>query len=293
MTIGTVAVTGGNGWIGGRIIEGLNDHGYATVDLARGKRREDVSDQYIRTDLLDAGDAYGSLARADPDALIHMGTIPSPRRNPGYRVYESNVLSTYHLLEAAGALGIDRVVVPSSINVLGAAFQEAPTEVFYLPVDEEHPRTPRDPYATSKHAIEVTAAGFGRRSDGPASIASLRYPWVADEDELRKRLAGRDRTVEADLPRPTAHRDELFSYLHIEDAVAIARRAIEVDLGGHEAFWAVAADTTMETETVDLIDPFYPDAEIRREFEGHEGLIDVSKARDLLDWRPERSWRDL
>ena len=293
MDIGTVAVTGGNGWIGGRIIEHLNDHGYETVDIARGKRREEVSDTYLTTDLLDAGEVYGSLAAADPDALIHMGTIPHPLNHPGYVTFESNVMSTYHLLEAAGALGIDRVVVPSSINALGAAFQEALTDVRYLPVDEEHPRTPRDPYAISKHAIEVTADGFGRAADGPDSIASLRYPWVAGTDELRERLVETDRTIETgDLRRPTGERNEFFSYVHVDDAAAIARRAVEVDLGGHEVFWAVAADTTMETETADLVDAFYADAEVRREFEGTEGLIDISKAGELLDWTPERSWRD-
>ncbi|MFB6296688.1 MAG: NAD-dependent epimerase/dehydratase family protein [Halobacteriales archaeon] len=293
MTIETVAVTGGNGWIGGRIIEGLNEHGYATVDLARGKRREEVSDRYVQIDLLDAGEVYGSLAEADPDALIHMGTIPAPGGNPGYRVYESNVMSTFHLLEAAGALDVDRVVLPSSINVLGAAFQDAPTEMYYLPVDEDHPRTPRDPYAVSKHAIEVTADGFGRKPEGPDSIASLRYPWVADDDALRKLLLEQSRIAGADLPRPTGHRDELFSYVHIEDAVTAARNAIEVDLGGHETFWAVAADTTMEIETAELLDPFYPDAEVRREFEGHGGLVDISKAEELLGWTPEHTWRDL
>jgi nucleoside-diphosphate-sugar epimerase len=294
MEIERVAVTGGNGWIGGRIIEHLNDHGYETVDLARGKRREEVSDTYLTTDLLDAGEVYGSLAAAGADALIHMGTIPHPLNNPGYVTFASNVMSTYHLLEAAGALGIDRVVVPSSVNALGAAFQEAETEVQYLPVDENHPPTPRDPYAISKHAIEVTADGFGRMPDGPDSIASLRYPWVGASDEFQERLVEQDRTVETGtLRRPTGERNEFFSYVHVDDAAAIARRAIEVDLDGHEVFWAVAADTTMETETADLIDHFYPEAEIRREFEGTEGLIDVSKAGDLLDWTPEFSWRDL
>jgi nucleoside-diphosphate-sugar epimerase len=294
MDVETVAVTGGNGWIGGRIIEHLNDRGYETVDLARGKRREEVSDRYLTTDLLEAGEVYGSLAAADADALIHMGTIPAPLSDPGHVTFESNAMSTYHLLEAAGALGIDRVVVPSSVNALGAAFQEEETEVRYLPVDEDHPRTPRDPYAMGKHAIEVTADGFGRTTGSPDSIASLRYPGVNGSEELRERLAEQDRTVETGtLRRPTGERNEFFSYLHVEDAAAIARRAVEVDLGGHEVFWAVAADTTMDTETAGLVDPFYSEAEVRREFEGHEGLIDISKAENLLDWTPGFSWRDL
>lgn len=106
MAIATVAVTGGNGRIGEAILESLTDHGYRTVNLARGKQREDVSDEYLQTDLLDAGEVYGSLAASSADAVIHMGTILAPGRHPGYVVYESNVVFSYHVLEAATELGL-------------------------------------------------------------------------------------------------------------------------------------------------------------------------------------------
>jgi nucleoside-diphosphate-sugar epimerase len=291
-TIETVAVTGGNGKIGRAILRELDEHGYHTANVARGKRREEVSDEYRRTDLLTPGDVYGSLAAADPDALIHMGTIPGPTSNPGHTVYESNVMSTYVLVEAAGALGIDRICLASSINALGSVYQEAPMDVRYLPVDEDHPRTPRDPYAMGKHALEVTADGFGRRPDAPDSIVSLRYPWVATGEEMEERLADRDRSLGADnVAASPGHRDELFSYLHIDDGAAVARLAIEHDVGGHEVLWTVADDTTVTTPTSELLGE-YPDAEVRGEFDRFEALIDVSKAEELLGWEPRRSWRD-
>lgn len=294
MSRGTVAVTGGNGHIGSAILAHLNDEGYRTVNLARGSRREEHSDQYVRTDLTDPGNVYGSLATANAEAIIHMGTIPSPDGAPGYTVFENNVMSSYYLLEACAALDIDRVCLPSSINAMGSVYQEAPMEVDYVPVDEEHPLTPRDPYAMSKHAIEITADGFGRRPEGPDSIASLRYPWVATAEQLRERFTEQDRTLGAEnTERPCGHRDELYAYVHMDDAVSIARRAIEVSLDGHEAFWAVAPDTTMETPTDDVIADGYPDAEIRAEFDGQDGLIDISKARTLLGWEPTHTWREL
>jgi len=175
---------------------------------------------------------------------------------------------------------------------MGASYQDAPPAIEYLPVDEAHPRTPRDPYATGKHALEVTADGFGRRPDAPDSIVSLRYPWVATGEELRERFVDRDRSLDAgNVAEPPGHRDELFAYLHIDDGAAVARRAIEVDVGGHEVVWTVADDTTLTTPTADVLDE-YPDAEVRREFRGTEALIDVSKARELLGWTPGHSWRD-
>lgn len=293
MSIETVAVTGGNGRIGEAILADLADEGYQVVNVARGKRREEVSHQYLRTDLLDAGNVYGSLAESDADAVIHMGTIPAPYSNPGYEVYESNVMSTYHVLEAATGLDLEAACIASSINAMGSSYQEAPMEVDYLPVDESHRLTPRDPYATGKHALEVTCDGFGRQETDPVTISSLRYPWVAREDELRERFADADRSLDAVGEDTTGGRNELFAYIHISDAAEIARKAIEADFEGHERFWAVAADTSVDAPTREVAERSYPEAESRKSFSGRETLASIDKARDLLDWEPEYSWTDL
>lgn len=286
----TIAVTGGNGRLGGAIIEELDERGYHTVNVSRGERREDVADAYRRTDLLDPGEVYGSLAASDADAVVHMGTIPAPTGNPGYVTFESNAMSSYHVLEAATELGLDAACLASSVNVLGAAYQDAPTEVRYLPVDEDHPVTPRDPYALGKHSTEVTCDGFGRLPDTPC-ITSLRYPWVATGAELRSGFTESDRSFDA-IDAEDA-RDNLFTYVHVADAARIARLAIEAEFDGHETFWAVADDTTVEAPSAELARRFYADADRRSELVGHESLVSIDKARRLLDWEPERSWRSL
>ncbi|TYT61503.1 NAD-dependent epimerase/dehydratase family protein [Natrialba swarupiae] len=293
MPLERIAVTGGNGKIGEAILAEFAEHGYETVNIARGKRREEVSDEFRSTDLLDAGETYGSIARSDADAVVHMGTIPGPTNHPGFRTYESNVMSAYHVLEAGHELGLESVVLPSSINAMGAAYQRAPTDVRYLPVDEDHPLTPRDPYATSKHTMEVTADGFGRLPDAP-TISSLRYPWVATDDELREEFAEADRSL-AGLEDAWHHttRDVVFSYLHIDDAASIARLAAEAEFDGHETFWAVATDTSADVSSERLAEEYFPDASIESPLEGHETLISVDKAEERLGWTPERSWREL
>ena len=107
--------------------------------------------------------------------------------------------------------------------------------------------------------------------------------------ELR-RARSVDRRAQRD--DPWSGRDVLFSYIHIDDATAIARKAIETDYVGHESFWTVASDTTGAAPTADIVDEFFSEAEIRDVFEGCETLFDLSKAESLLDWTPERSWRD-
>ena len=287
-----VAVTGGNGTIGEAILREFADHGYHTIDVARGKQREDVSDEYRTTDLLDAGEVYGAFAASEPDAVVHMGTIPSPRNHAGHTTFESNAMSAYHVLEAATALDCEAVVLPSSINVMGADFQEAETDVRYLPVDEDHPLTPRDPYALGKHTTESLGEGFARRPDTP-QIVSLRYPWVTTSERLREAYAESDRSVDGIRESDWSGRSTLFSYLHLDDAASIARLAVEADVDGHEAVWAVAADTNADVPSTRLVEEFFPEAEVREDFDGHESLISIEKARDLLGWKPERSWREL
>lgn len=293
MTLSTVAVTGGNGKIGRAILRDLGKHGYETANIARGKQREDVSDTYITTDLLDAGETYGALAKADADAVIHMGTIPNPYSHQQYRTYESNTMSAMHVLEASESLGLESCCLASSINVMGAEHQRRPPQVEYLPIDEKHPRTPDDIYGIAKHAMEVTADGVGRRPNTDMTISTLRYPWVPNEEEVIESFAEPDRSIDALRDDdPWSGRDVLFSYIHIDDATAIARKAIEADYVGHESFWTVASDTTGAAPTADIVDEFFPEAEIRDAFEGYETLFDLSKTESLLDWTPERSWRD-
>jgi nucleoside-diphosphate-sugar epimerase len=294
MTHDTIAVTGGNGKIGSAILEHLGEHGYETVNVSRGKRREEVSDKYVTTDLLDAGETYGALAKTEADAVIHMGTIPNPYRNPDFRVYESNVMSAAHILEAADALGLESVCLASSINAMGSEHQERRADVRYIPLDEAHPRTPGDPYGIAKHAMEVTADGFGRRPPTDLTISSLRYPWVTNEEEMYEYFVEPDRSLdELHDVHPATGREVLFSYLTIADAASIARKAVEADYDGHEVFWAVAGDTTADATTADVVDRFYPEADVREPLAGHEAIVDLSKSKELLGWEPKQSWRDL
>jgi len=318
MSIETVAVTGGNGRIGRATIETLNEHGYRTINLDRSEKfgteasrqeAEQIADEYLTVDLLDAGDVFGALASSDSDAVVHLGTIRGATNHPGHTIYESNVMTSYNVMEAATELELESLCLASSLNVIGSVYQTtqgifavgAPVEVAYLPMDETHSRTPRDPYALGKHVLEETADGFARLETPPRTISSLRFPWVLFDDELREMLLETDRSIEGirNPPdwlapaNPALSRDVLFSYLHVEDAAEAARCAITADFEGHEPFWIVADDTTAEAPSEDIAEEFYPDAEYRREFDGTESLIDNSKAASLLDWTPERSWRNL
>lgn len=297
MPLSTIAVTGGNGTVGSHLLAHLADHGYETVNLSRGSRREDHSDRYVRVDLTDAGAVHGAFAKADPDAVVHLGMIPTPDSNPDHDVFASNAQSTWHVLEAAEAQGVERVTLASSLCAVGAGFEPDPVTHSSLPIDEEIPCTPSTSYGVGKQTLEVVADGFGRRAGAPTQVASLRYPWVTTERDIRETFVEPDRTLGAvrDLPEDEwwSARNSLFTYVHVDDAVRATRLAAETDLDGHERFFLSASDTNLETPTSDVLDECFPDAERRRDFEAYEALLDTSKAEDLLGWEPAKSWRDF
>jgi nucleoside-diphosphate-sugar epimerase len=219
--------------------------------------------------------------------------LSNPDETPGHTTFESTVRSTYHVLEASAALGVESVVLASSMAALGTGFDPDPVRLSYLPVDEAHPLTPRDPYGLAKQVMEVTAEGVGRRADAPTTT-SLRVPWMPRPEEIQRQFVERDRSLSALRQHESYHaiRNSLFSYLHVEDAADLVASAVEADHAGHEAVWATAADTTVDCSTEDLVAAEYPDVESTTEFEGYESLVSTEKARDLLGWEPRRSWRE-
>jgi nucleoside-diphosphate-sugar epimerase len=289
----TVAVTGGNGTLGRAVVAHLNDSGYRTVNLSRGKADAADADAYSRTDLLDAGEVYGSLARSDADAVAHLGMLPTPERTPGHVTFRSNATSSYHVLEAAAALGIESVALASSLSALGAGFEPTPIDVRYLPVDEEHPAAPTNPYGLGKLVVETVADGFGRGGGAPRTVGSLRFPWVVTPDDVAATFDGSDRSLaglRAADDFETA-RDTLFSYVCAADAARAVELTLTAGFEGHERFFPVVADTTTTTPSRELARTVYPEATVLGELEGTESLVSGRKAADLLGWRPERSWR--
>ena len=74
-------------------------------------------------------------------------------------------MATFNALEAAVRWGVPRFVNLSSETVPGFFFPERKWLPDYVPVDEEHPIRPQDPYATAKHFGEQLMDGATRRCD--------------------------------------------------------------------------------------------------------------------------------
>ena len=69
------------------------------------------------------------------DAVIHMAAIPNPIMAPEHEVFSLNMTANWNVLEAAEVLGIEKIVLASSVNAVGAVFSKDITPRPYFPMD--------------------------------------------------------------------------------------------------------------------------------------------------------------
>lgn len=62
---------------------------------------------------------------------------------------------------------------------------------------------------------------------------------------------------------------------------------------GFEAYIIANADTVMSGSSAELAAEVFPGVEVRRELGEHQTLLCIDKARHLLGWEPEHSWRTV
>jgi nucleoside-diphosphate-sugar epimerase len=217
-----VLVTGGAGFIGSNLVEGLLQDGYAVTildDLSTG-RMENLS--HLKGELAfhkgDVRDPH-SVRRAleGNEAVFHLAAIASVERSvqDPSGVEETNVLGTLNILKASVECGIKRFIFPSSCAVYGDAKK--------LPIDEGVVPNPLSPYAVSKLAAESYCSVF-QRVFGLETV-SLRFFNVYGPRQtynpycgvivkfLDKLLRREDLVVEGDG-------EQTRDFLNVKDAVA-------------------------------------------------------------------------
>ena len=279
-----VAVTGGSGKLGRAVVRDLAENGYEVVLLDRVPSPEPLDGVvYVKVDLTDYGQVAQALTSVDDrydqiDAVVHLGAIPAPGLVPNAALFTNNVTSSYNVFAAARAAKIRNVVWASSETLLGIPFDIDPP---YLPVDEEYPVRPESSYSLGK-AVEEEMARHFTRWDRQLKLIGLRFSNVMDDTDYEA------------FPfddSPEERTFNLFSYIDARDGAQAVRKALQSDLVGFEAFIIANADTVMNTPTAVLADRFYPQVERRSAIEGTEPLLSSDKARDLLGFVPEYSWR--
>ena len=278
-----VVVTGGSGKVGRACVEELLHHGYEVFNLDVLPPEEERA-RFTQVDLTDFGQTMDALSGVDElfrsvDAVVHLAAIPRPSAYPNGVTFRDNTLSTYNVFESARKLGIKNVIWASSETLLGLPFEVPPP---YIPLDEEYPARPETAYSLSKLLGEEMAKQFCRW-DPALKIVALRFSNVMEPADYAK-FAGFD----AD---PNLRKWNLWAYIDVRDAAQAIRKSLETPLKGFHAFLIANADTVMSRSNADLIATAYPGVPLRKEVGPNETLQSIEKARRVLGYEPQYSWR--
>ncbi|MBM6399261.1 NAD-dependent epimerase/dehydratase family protein [Phycicoccus sonneratiae] len=290
-----ILLTGGSGKAGRHVVPFLVEQGHTVTNVDRVPLGLDgVTD--LDVDLTDLGQLVSALRmpasfaeldspeEAAYDAIVHLAAVPAILLRSDTSTYANNVLSTWNVLEAAAVLGIRKVVFASSETTYGVCFARGERRPEYLPVDEEHPTVPEDAYATSKVVNEVTARSVQRRTG--ADVYGLRINNVIEPHEYEELFPGF-------LEDPAQRRRNIFAYIDVRDLALAIECCLRTDGLGYEVFNVANADHSVAARTAELVARFYDGVPVRREMGERETFFCIDKARRLLGYEPQHSWRDV
>jgi nucleoside-diphosphate-sugar epimerase len=289
-----VLVTGGSGLLGRFVVDALRgDCTVSVLDIAA--PRQDLP--YFEADILDPEALRAALA--GQDAVIHLAGIDDGKAAHDRDYFATNVLGAWNLFHAAEEAGLRKLVVASSVAALGIGYDRMPD---YLPIDEDHPFYNTGTYGHGKEAIETLARHFVRR--GRLDIVCLRPTLIVRPEREAAILAQLELpnpdsgALGADGTTPYGALSATRSYVRSQDAARCFRLALDHDGAGFEVFNVSAADSIGRVETLARLSAVYgrlpelrdPELYARDPF---ASVLDISRARDRLGWRPEGDWNSV
>jgi nucleoside-diphosphate-sugar epimerase len=281
-----IVVTGGSGLLGSRVVRELarTDGGRAGHRVRIFDRQEPSCEDTVEFVAGDVEDLEQVVeACAGSDVIVHLAGISRNGLAPPEVTYRVNVMGGLNVHEAATRLGVARVVSAGSEAALGWVYRYRDFMPLYLPIDEDHPLSPQDPYGLSKQVLEVTARSYTLRM-GLVTIV-LRPPWIATPEDLEELARTRGRVV-------TDFR--LYNYIDVRDVASAFRCAVEAPVTGHHALFVTADDSSVGTPLRELMPRMLPAIGVKAEnLTGTAPSVSNQRAKELLGWAPTHSWRDV
>jgi UDP-glucose 4-epimerase len=264
-----IAVTGSSGFVGSHLCKEIIRLGGKVIEL----------DITSGTDITD----YNSIKDIpDFDCLIHLAAkifVPESYKNP-HSYYKINLQGTLNVCELCRVRNA-KIIFASSY------FYGTPE---YLPIDENHPVHPHNPYAHSKLLAEELCRAYSK--DFSMKVIILRFFNIygpgQDERFLIPSIIKQAQTGEVNLGDSTPKRD----FIYIDDVVSSYIHSIAFEPEELEIFNIGSGESYSVLETVNLIAKHYPKpfkvnfSEQKRANEVPDTRADISKAKRLLKWAP-------
>ena len=161
-----ILVTGGAGYIGSHMVLALDEAGYDVVvvdNLSRGHRDAVAPERLIELDLRDRDGLAGLFRKHDIEGVFHFAALAYVGESvvDPKEYYQVNIIGGLNLFGLAAERRIP-TILSSTCAVYG--------EPAKLPLTEDHPRRPINPYGFSKYVLEKALDDYGR---------AYGLPWMA------------------------------------------------------------------------------------------------------------------
>jgi UDP-arabinose 4-epimerase len=177
MSLGNILVTGGAGYIGSHACKALEKAGYNPIcydNLVAGHRSAVKWGPFEEGDISDRRRLDEVIDRYHPKGLMHFAAyleVGESVKNPA-KYYENNVKGSLILFEAMRDHAVKNIVFSSTCAVYGEPKQ--------VPIKEDHPRNPINPYGRTKAVVEGMLEDYSSAYDLKATC--LRYFNAAGAD---------------------------------------------------------------------------------------------------------------
>jgi UDP-glucose 4-epimerase len=270
-----VLVTGSSGFIGKYLVDELKRQDADVLTLAEHDgRRIDIRDQQrvkgITNEIRNIDIVYH---------LAAITSVPFSFENPG-ETYEVNVLGTLNILELCRLCNAESIVFASSY-VYG--------QPQYMPIDEEHPLQPTNPYARSKILGEELCRAYN--TDFGLKCIILRpfniYGVGQNKNFLIPSIIAQLRYGKIELKDPDPKRD----FIYISDVIDAYIKAGEFN-GDFDVFnIGYGKSYSVKEITGKIVQLYGKDVKInykneRRKNEIMDTVADIRKAKEKLGWEP-------
>jgi nucleoside-diphosphate-sugar epimerase len=278
-----VVVTGGSGKLGRAVVADLVEHGWDVVNADRTPPSTSIA-TFVRVDLTDFGQAVEVLSAVDDrysgvDAVVHLAALPAPGLMTNATTFANNITTTFNVFAAARHAGIKNIVWASSETVLGLPFDTPPP---YIPVDEAYPARPESTYSLVKF-LEEQMVGQLCRWDPTLKMIGLRFSNVMEPADYEAFPS-----FDSD---PASRKWNLWGYIDARDGAQAVRKALAYEATGTDVFVIANADTVMSRPNDELVAEYFPGVDYAAGTGPNQTLLSIDKARRLLGYEPQHSWR--
>ncbi|MHB9098290.1 MAG: UDP-glucose 4-epimerase GalE [Syntrophales bacterium] len=172
-----ILIAGGAGYIGSHTNKLCNQRGYGTVvfdNLVYGHRSFVRWGDFVLGDLADREQLRFCFSRYSIDAVMHFSAfayVGESVTDPA-KYYRNNVVNTVNLLDTMREFDVPYIIFSSTCSTYGVPI--------YIPLTEDHPQSPVNPYGWSKFMIEQILKDYNKAYG--IKYVNLRYFNAAGAD---------------------------------------------------------------------------------------------------------------